>query len=384
MITVIADDLTGAAEVAGVCLRYGIDVAFGIDAVPVKQATITVIATDSRSLNAQEAFKIHADLYQQILKKDNETILFKKCDSVLRGHVLTELSAMFEATKKNTILLQPAHPKNKRYIRNGMYYIEDQLIEDSNFASDPEFPVSNSSVKHMLLSRGSSNIKVGVGTVEQIVEDGCYVPDCCSEIDLNHTLNLYKSNMLLGGSAAFFEQCLIKLQLAETVVKVLPLKCSKNYVLVSGSAHEKSIQYAEKLAAGNVKLLEFPEHLLIQESSVADLDEWAEGVSTIYNDKQKLILRISNRNIVFANSSKVLKNRLSYVVAHLCKNEPVEHLFIEGGATAYSVLKALKWQSFTPISELASGVVRMQVQTDKSKTVTIKPGSYDWPADLLN
>lgn len=37
MITVIADDLTGAAEIAGVCIRYGLDVAFGIDSIPQKK-----------------------------------------------------------------------------------------------------------------------------------------------------------------------------------------------------------------------------------------------------------------------------------------------------------------------------------------------------------
>ena len=31
MIAVIADDITGAAEIAGVCLRYDLTVSFGID-----------------------------------------------------------------------------------------------------------------------------------------------------------------------------------------------------------------------------------------------------------------------------------------------------------------------------------------------------------------
>ncbi|WP_439132036.1 four-carbon acid sugar kinase family protein, partial [Polaribacter sp.] len=62
MITVIADDLTGAAEIAGICLRYGVAVSFGIDEIPEKQATINIIATDSRSKNQEEAYKTHLHL----------------------------------------------------------------------------------------------------------------------------------------------------------------------------------------------------------------------------------------------------------------------------------------------------------------------------------
>ncbi|HMQ44098.1 MAG TPA: four-carbon acid sugar kinase family protein, partial [Mariniflexile sp.] len=104
MIFVLADDLTGAAEIAGICLRYGLDVSFGIDTVPKKEATVTIIATDTRSLTADEAYKTHFNLAQNIISKTNNRI-FKKCDSVLRGHVLTELSALMDVTEKSSVLL---------------------------------------------------------------------------------------------------------------------------------------------------------------------------------------------------------------------------------------------------------------------------------------
>ncbi len=90
MITVVADDLTGAAEIAGMCLRYGIDVAFGIDAIPEKEAQVVIVATDSRSLSEEQAYKVHLQLAGDIIKNNPNQIIFKKCDSVLRGHVLTE------------------------------------------------------------------------------------------------------------------------------------------------------------------------------------------------------------------------------------------------------------------------------------------------------
>ena len=80
MITVIADDLTGAAEIAGICLRYGIEVAFGIDSVPEKLAQVSIIATDSRSLSEDEAYKMHLQLANKIIQNNSNQIIFKKCE----------------------------------------------------------------------------------------------------------------------------------------------------------------------------------------------------------------------------------------------------------------------------------------------------------------
>jgi hypothetical protein len=54
---------------------------------------------------------------------------------------------------------------------------------------------------------------------------------------------------------------------------------------------------------------------------------------------------------------------------------------IEGGTTAYSIIKKIRWQSFTPTEELQQGIVRMQVEGINDCHLTIKPGSYDWPTE---
>jgi uncharacterized protein YgbK (DUF1537 family) len=128
MITVIADDLTGAAEIAGICLRYGLKASFGIDEMPENVADVNIIATDSRSMTEEDAYKTHRQLADIILAKKFNQVVFKKCDSVLRGYVLTELSALLDATEKKTAILQPTNPEGFRCIRNGDYLINDVLI----------------------------------------------------------------------------------------------------------------------------------------------------------------------------------------------------------------------------------------------------------------
>ena len=56
MIIVIADDITGAAEIAGVALRYGLNTTLTIGYADVPKAKdVWVIATDTRSENENKA-----------------------------------------------------------------------------------------------------------------------------------------------------------------------------------------------------------------------------------------------------------------------------------------------------------------------------------------
>lgn len=386
MITVIADDLTGAAEIAGICFRYGIDVAFGIDAIPEKPAQVVIIATDSRSLSEEQAYKVHLQLAGDIIKNNPNQIIFKKCDSVLRGHVLTEISALIDATSKSIVLLQPANPLGNRCVIDGIYYVNDVKIENTGFATDPDFPAKTSSVKNLLLGRSSKkdSIQVYAGMIHETNSKGLYIPDCSYESDLIHNLKLYNKAMIIGGSAAFFEQFLIKLKMVSTKKDSVKLNFSKDYLLVSGSTHPKSIAFTKRLEKSNCSVFTFPEHLLFENVEESVLNEWILKVAKSYQITKKVVLRISNEIIEFTNSSKVLKTRMSFVVKHLFEYCEIDEIFIEGGATAYDLLDKLNWHSFTPIAELASGVVRMHYDHDPKKHITIKPGSYEWPDGLLN
>lgn len=385
MITVVADDLTGAAEIAGICLRYGIDVAFGIDAIPEKEATVNIVATDTRSMTEDEAYETHFHLAEDIISK-TKNILFKKCDSVLRGHVLTELSALLDAEDKDSVLLQPSNPEGSRCIKNASYFINDMLIENTGFATDPDFPSKTSSVKGLILDRSSKkdNMSVFTGMINEINSKGIFIPDCNSVEDLSKCINLYHKEMIIGGSAAFFEQFLIKMKLATSKVIQKEHRFASNYLLISGSTHPKSIQFSKNLEKSHCPLIVFPESLLENKLNTTVLNDFIIKISGIYNDNKKVVLRVSNDRIQLKNSALNLKTRMSMVAKKLIKASSINEIFIEGGATAYDLLDELHWKSFTPIAELASGVVRMQYDNNTKKYITIKPGSYEWPEGLLN
>jgi len=80
-IAVIADDFTGAAELAGIALRYGLRLSVCLHVESWQNDNISkdgfVINTDSRSMNKQDALAVTEQVFKQ-LQKLSVSILYKK------------------------------------------------------------------------------------------------------------------------------------------------------------------------------------------------------------------------------------------------------------------------------------------------------------------
>lgn len=181
MIVVIADDFTGAAELAGIGIRYGMRTEVWMGETLVGMETVArtetlagaktladpvellVIATDTRSMRREDAVEETLRMSRAVLKLRPEWV-YKKTDSVLRGHVVSELSALMEVLGMEKTLLAPANPALGRTISGGRYYINGVPIHETSFYNDPEFPVRSPEVREML--GGSLDERIVVGDVE--------------------------------------------------------------------------------------------------------------------------------------------------------------------------------------------------------------------------
>lgn len=160
-IIVIADDITGAAEIAGIAFQHGLPVRLlCCSATSVANyvgnatnaAEVTVLATDTRGMTEQEAVAETRQLTKLITSFFTPplggwgagVILFKKTDSALRGHVVAELEVLLHETSYEHALYLPANPSKGRIIKDGIYYIGDKPIAETDFSFDPEFPAVSS------------------------------------------------------------------------------------------------------------------------------------------------------------------------------------------------------------------------------------------------
>jgi uncharacterized protein YgbK (DUF1537 family) len=90
MIAVIADDFTGAAELAGISLKYGLKIELSLGKENATNADILIISTNSRSLGKADALHVTKKAVQNLAAL-KPSFIYKKIDSVLRGHLRRHL-----------------------------------------------------------------------------------------------------------------------------------------------------------------------------------------------------------------------------------------------------------------------------------------------------
>ena len=88
MLLVLADDLSGAAEVAGIAHSFGLKVTLQSDLDSAIETDVLVVNTDSRLSAYLPTF---LEQLQKFFQTKSNIQVFKKVDSVLRGQIAEEL-----------------------------------------------------------------------------------------------------------------------------------------------------------------------------------------------------------------------------------------------------------------------------------------------------
>jgi len=132
-LTIIADDLTGAADCGIAFALAGLPtfVAFA-KGTPPGDAQVLAVDTDSRAASAEEASRrVHAAA-RDAWGRGART-LYKKIDSTLRGHVGEEVAAVVAAAKETgrrpVVIAAPAFPALGRTTRGGRVFVDGVPLE---------------------------------------------------------------------------------------------------------------------------------------------------------------------------------------------------------------------------------------------------------------
>ena len=147
LMLVLADDLTGAADCGVTCAGHGLEtmLVFG-DRGGESDAEALAVDANTRSLGADEAAAETGRLLRAHLRSE-ETLLYKKIDSTLRGNIGAELAATLavrraltragiQAGERIVAVLAPAFPATGRTTVNGRQLVDGMPIEESGlFAS---------------------------------------------------------------------------------------------------------------------------------------------------------------------------------------------------------------------------------------------------------
>ncbi|MFM6976385.1 MAG: four-carbon acid sugar kinase family protein [Sphingobacteriaceae bacterium] len=368
MIAVMADDFTGAAELAGISLRYGLKVALFADEPAATDAEVVIVSTNSRSLNKAAALQKTEHILRQLIQS-NPSFIYKKIDSVLRGYVLDELKLQVQLMQNTKAFILPANPSLGRTISNGIYYVEGKPIGETGFATDPEFPVSNSVVKSILKDDGIKVLK----PKEALPENGIIVGEAENETDVQAWAEKLDETFVLAGAGDFYTALLNK---QNQQVQQKAWQIAGNLLYVSGTAYDRSVNDIAQAHKQGQPVVYITREM-IETSTITT--EWLTQFTTLMQPKKKAILAFNPDQIPAQASAVHLRNIMAKAVKAVLKQHPINEMFIEGGATATAILNELNINHLTPINELKRGVVRMKIN---QTYITVKPGSYELPIEL--
>ena len=365
MIAVIADDFTGAAELAGISLRYGLKVELCTGNATATDADVLIFSTDSRSLNKQAALQVTEQKLKEVLQL-NPTFIYKKIDSVLRGYVLDELKLQMQLQNKTKAIVLPANPSLQRTISNQQYFVQGKPISETSFATDPEFPATSSFIKELL---NDDTIKV-LPHSAAMPSAGIVIAEATTTADVEKWAAKVDSETVLAGAGDFYTALL---QQRYQKQPQSALKLQMPFLYVCGTAYDQSLQYIQHVH-GELQLVNY-----IGERELQDADAFVDRCANMLQQKQKAIIAFDATRLPDHITATTLRTKMAGLVAAIVAKARPAELFIEGGSTATAILEALNIHQLTPVHELTRGVVRMKAG---DLSITAKPGSYELSKEI--
>ncbi|MFJ8713232.1 3-oxo-tetronate kinase [Streptomyces violaceus] len=173
----IADDFTGATDLANNLVRAGMRVVQLIDtpSAGVEQAIgadAVVIALKSRTVPAADAVEASLRALAWLRSMGAEQIYFKYCstfDSTPAGNIGPVTEALMDALGTDFTVATPAFPDNGRTIFKGHLFVGDVLLSDSGMRHHPLTPMTDSDLVSVLGAQTTRE----VGLVDHtVVADG--------------------------------------------------------------------------------------------------------------------------------------------------------------------------------------------------------------------
>lgn len=170
---VIADDFTGATDIAGMLVKGGMRTIQTIG-VPAKgtipdDVDAVVVALKTRSIAAADAVAQSLDALKVLQAAGCVRFFFKYCstfDSTDAGNIGPVGDALLDALKAKQAIYCPAFPVNGRTIFFGHLFVGDVLLSDSHMKHHPLTPMTDASLVRVLARQTPH--KVGLVALKQV------------------------------------------------------------------------------------------------------------------------------------------------------------------------------------------------------------------------
>ncbi len=166
MLGCIADDFTGATDLANMLVRGGMRTVQTIgvpEEMPDVPADALVVALKSRTIPAAEAVAQSLTALRRLVRLGCRQFFFKYCstfDSTDGGNIGPVADALMRELDTDFTLACPAFPENGRTVFRGYLFVGDALLNESGMQHHPLTPMTDANLVRVL--QRQTTAKVGL------------------------------------------------------------------------------------------------------------------------------------------------------------------------------------------------------------------------------
>jgi uncharacterized protein YgbK (DUF1537 family) len=298
--------------------------------------------------------------------------------------VVPELISQMQVLAKNRAFIIAGNPIFNRTIKNGIFYINNTPLHQSNFATDKRYPQDTASVLEIV----GNNYEIPVNSFsysDKLPQQGIIIGDVTNLNDLKQWTKLQDDNTLLAGASGFFNEILAIKYGNDRQGTIKTLEMGDKALFILGSTFPKDNTFLNTMQECGHFISDMPSSIYENPNYTEDeLNKWVEEIVLKIRKKERVIITIQHKETNEPRIQWRLKHITGLLVKKVMKKVSLDELLIEGGSTVSEILEKLNVVKLIPIQELETGVIRMKSDEYPNMIITTKPGSYTWPKQIWN
>lgn len=413
LLGVIADDMTGATDVALMLNRAGMRTVQVIGApaagAVLPEADAVVVALKSRTNPVAEAIADSLSACEALLAAGARQILFKYCstfDSTAEGNIGPVADALMQRLGAASAIICPAFPANGRSIYQGYLFVGAVPLHESSMKDHPLTPMRDSSLIRLMAAQTTAKVGlVDYATVlagpdavkarlAALTGEGVryIVTDALTNADLMALGEAVAGEPLLSGGSGIamgLPQNFRKAGLLPEREVAARLSAPAGRAgIISGSCSTATRgQIKAAVAAGIPTLKVDPLALVSGEQSAATLAAWALAQPA---EKPFLLYSSDDPAEVSAIQDRLGRDKAGETVEHafaatakLLATGGVTRLLVAGGETSGAVVQGLGIRTLEIGPEIDPGVPWTRVVDGPDMVIALKSGNFGAPDFFL-
>lgn len=403
---VIADDFTGAVDIAGFLVAGGMRTVMCSRAVQTGDCDAIVMSLKIRSIPKEQAIKQALASLTFLKECGCDRFYYKYCstfDSTAEGNIGPVADALRQALHCSATLICPALPVNKRTVFHGYLFVNDELLSDCPMRHHPlnpmhdsklarilssQSPAKNGHVYHDVIKKGSDVVRQAIDGlkdegVNNIIVDVVDDEDltCIAEATQDFTLVTGGSGLAQGITEVWRRTEKRGGNEAAFVVE------KRKAVVIAGSCSammQKQVAYYKKHAPS----------LSIDEQACLDDPEYGKNVATwvldhqdqdlaplVYATRSPIELEENRKKFGDVDVSSAIEHLFARLTALLAE-QGVQTFIVGGGETSGVVATTLGVDAYRIGAQIDPGVSWVR-SLDGSYQLVLKSGNFGSEQFLL-